>query len=146
MTPLMARNPLCRALRGRLPLAPAPRKALSRSATGQIRSAPGSGLHTWDAAADRRRVTSTPGTDSPSTGAPGTERRRRDRIDAAEALLDDAFSYARSLAGDPPDWDSVAAHCTVGGDRSTWEWSSNGRTYRVHQLFDGTTSVEVVLA
>jgi hypothetical protein len=77
--------------------------------------------------------------------APNGERRARNRIDASEALLDNAFSYARSLAGDPPDWDTVVAHCTVGAERSTWEWECHGRTYRVHQLFDGTTSVEVVL-
>jgi len=86
-------------------------------------------------------VTSTPSTDTASS-----ERRRRDRIDASEALLDDAFNYARVLAGDPAEWDSIAAHCAVGADRSTWSWESHDRVYRVHQHFDGTTSVEVVLA
>jgi len=74
------------------------------------------------------------------------ERRRRDSSDAGAARLDDAFSYERSLAGDPPEWDSIAAHCTVSADRTTWEWVAGRRIYRVHQLFDGTTSVEVVLA
>lgn len=85
-------------------------------------------------------------TSNPSTDAASSERRRRDRIDASEALLDDAFNYARVLAGDPGDWDGITAHCAVGPDRSTWSWKSRDRVYRVHQLFDGTTSVEVVLA
>ena len=74
------------------------------------------------------------------------ERRDRERIAASAALLDDAFRYARSLAGDAVDWDALVARCTVREDGSTGEWTALGRRYRVHQLRDGTTSVEVVLA
>lgn len=62
------------------------------------------------------------------------------------AVLDDAFSYARSLAGDPPDWDTTTARCTVGPERTSWSWVAGARVYRVHQYVDGSTSVEVVLS
>ena len=72
------------------------------------------------------------------------ERRRQERVRSSERLIEDAFAYANSLAGEPVDADVVRT-LTVGEALSTWSWVVKGRTYQVHQHLDGRTSVEVTL-